>query len=68
MPKINIDINDLKNLLKMEIKENELFEILSLLKCEVETIINNKITIEVTSDRPDLFSCEGIARAIKIYL
>ncbi|MCS7097376.1 MAG: hypothetical protein NZ922_00085, partial [Candidatus Methanomethyliaceae archaeon] len=67
MPKITIDLNDLKKMIGMNLKDDEIIETLSLLKCELEAIIDGKISLEVTSDRPDLFSCEGIARGIRIY-
>lgn len=67
MPKITIDLSDLKKMIGVDLRDDEIIETLSLFKCELETIINGKIILEVTSDRPDLFSCEGIARGIKIY-
>jgi len=33
-----------------------------------EEVVGDEISVEVTSDRPDLFSTEGIARAIRFYL
>ncbi|MCX8182797.1 MAG: hypothetical protein N3D12_06765, partial [Candidatus Methanomethyliaceae archaeon] len=38
------------------------------MKCEIESSNEDEIIVEVTSDRPDLFSSEGIARAIRNYL
>lgn len=41
-------------------------EILQEIKCNIEKIENDKFFVEVTSDRIDFFSAEGIARAIKL--
>ena len=43
-------------------------EILYKLKCDVELSEDGKLLIEVRSDRPDMFSAEGIARAVRMYL
>ncbi|MEM2001455.1 MAG: phenylalanine--tRNA ligase subunit beta [Candidatus Methanomethylicaceae archaeon] len=67
MPTINIDMKDLKRLIGLNLDENTIYDTLSALKCEPEQIVGDKITLEVTSDRPDFFSCEGIARGIRLY-
>lgn len=67
MPTINIDIKDLKRLVGISLDESTIYDTLSALKCEPEEIIGDKITLEVTSDRPDFFSCEGIARGVRLY-
>lgn len=43
-------------------------ETLHKLKCDVELSEDGKLLIEVRSDRPDMFSAEGIARALRMYL
>ncbi len=45
--------------------EEELATALNRLKGEVESISGDDVTFEVTHDRPDLFSVEGIARSLK---
>ncbi|MGC8936262.1 MAG: phenylalanine--tRNA ligase subunit beta [Candidatus Methanomethylicaceae archaeon] len=67
MPTINIDIKDLRRLIGLDLEDEKLIETLSALKCEPEQIAGDKITLEVTPDRPDFFSCEGIARGIRLY-
>lgn len=67
LPKINISISDLKKILKMNISNEEIIDVLPKLKCEIEEVIGDRITLEITSDRADFFSSEGIARGIRIY-
>lgn len=67
LPTIVLNVKDLRNLIGYPIEKETLRETLSSLKCEPETITNDEITVEVTSDRPDFFSAEGIARGIRYY-
>jgi phenylalanyl-tRNA synthetase beta chain len=64
---IEIDKNDLKNLIGKELSDEEIEELLFLLKCE-SVIKGNEITCEMNPDRPDMFSVEGLAREIKGFL
>jgi len=65
MPTINIDIIDLFNLLETSLSEEQLRELLEYTKCEIKEIKGTTATLEVNADRPDLFSVEGLARAIR---
>ncbi|MGC9153570.1 MAG: phenylalanine--tRNA ligase subunit beta [Vulcanisaeta sp.] len=66
MPIINFRRSDLEELLGRYFNSvDELTSILNRLKGEVEEISGDEITFETTHDRPDLFSVEGIARALK---
>lgn len=67
MVSIEIDKNDLLNLIGKKLPDEEIEEVLFLLKCESK-IKENKIEVELTPDRPDMFSVEGIAREIKGFL
>lgn len=64
---IEIEKNDLLNLIGKEIPQEELEELLLLIKVE-PTFSDNKIECELSPDRPDMFSVEGIARAIKGFM
>ncbi len=44
---------------------DKLEEVLFRLKCEVERGEAGEVYVEVNADRPDMFSVEGIARAVK---
>ncbi|MDI6708206.1 MAG: phenylalanine--tRNA ligase subunit beta [Candidatus Thermoplasmatota archaeon] len=67
MPTIAIDLEDLNTLLVRKPSNLELVKILSSLGGEAK-IIDNKLEVEFLSNRPDLFSVEGIARALNSYI
>jgi phenylalanyl-tRNA synthetase beta chain len=61
---IEIDKNDLNGMLGRDLTDQEISETLFMLKMETE-FNKEKITCELNSDRPDMFSVEGIAREMK---
>ena len=65
MPTITIIYEDLLKLIGKKIPLDQLEEILFQTKCQVETINDGEITLEVMADRPDLLSTEGISRELK---
>jgi phenylalanyl-tRNA synthetase beta chain len=66
MPTITINLNDLNSLLGKRLSLEEFREVVFPLKCgQIEGVIGSDITLEVSHDRPDLFSAEGIARELK---
>ncbi|HDI46321.1 MAG TPA: phenylalanine--tRNA ligase subunit beta, partial [Candidatus Methanomethylia archaeon] len=68
MPTITMEIEELNKLVGRELSVEEIASFIERLKGEVEKVEDGEITAEVTSDRPDLFSVEGIARAIRLLL
>ncbi len=68
MPTLTLEYGDLCSLLGTEIPMERLEELLPLIKCEVKEVAGESLTVEVTADRPDLFSVEGIARTLKGFL
>lgn len=68
MPTITYDKKDLLNLIGKKLSNQELEEVLILIKPNVENSTENELTLELTPDRPDLFGVEGLARAVKQYL
>lgn len=68
MPTITYDKKDLLNLIGKKLSDEQLEEVIHLMKTNVEEKNENEITIELTPDRPDLFGIEGLARAVKQYL
>ncbi|MEM1760749.1 MAG: phenylalanine--tRNA ligase subunit beta, partial [Desulfurococcaceae archaeon] len=66
MPVIVVSRRDLERLVGRSLTYEEIFDYLTRLKCEVEKIGEDVIEYEATHDRPDLFSVEGLARAIRI--
>ncbi len=71
MPSVEFTLTDLESLLGrlMPRDVDGLNEILAFVKGDVESIDQGKVTIEVKdSNRPDIWSAEGIAHALKGYL
>ncbi|MCS7103961.1 MAG: phenylalanine--tRNA ligase subunit beta [Thermofilaceae archaeon] len=60
-----MSVFDLSRLVGSEISLDSLQELLPQLKCELERIEGGYVEYEVTHDRPDLFSAEGLSRALK---
>lgn len=65
MPVVEVDIRDLKNL---GVTEEEAETVGEMVKAVVEEREGEIWKFEVTSDRPDMLSSEGIARTIKGFL
>ncbi len=68
MPTITMRYEDLSEVRGRKIPLKELEETLPLIKCEVKSVLNGQITVEVNADRPDMFSTEGVARTLKGFL
>lgn len=68
MPTVTIDLGELLAMLGRPISLDELTDALFTHKCLVESVEGSTITIEVTADRPDMLSVEGIARALRLFL
>ncbi len=70
MPVISFKLWDVERLCKCEIprEPSKLDEILSNLKMGFEGIEDDEITVEVAHDRADLYSAEGIGRALRFFL
>ncbi|MGF3522496.1 MAG: phenylalanine--tRNA ligase subunit beta [Candidatus Bathyarchaeia archaeon] len=73
MPTIDIDYNELKRLLKVDINDDveKLDEILSYVKSEVKFYDKETGTVNIEfkdTNRPDLWSVEGLTRALRSYL
>jgi phenylalanyl-tRNA synthetase beta chain len=68
MPIITFNKKELLKLVGKKLSDRQLEEVISLIKPGVELQTANEITLEVYSDRPDIFGVEGLARAIRSYL
>lgn len=68
MPIITVAKWDLERLLRRSLGKEEIMDLLPRVKCEIEEITNDTITYEAPHDRPDLFSVEGLARALRLIL
>ncbi|MFH0971431.1 MAG: phenylalanine--tRNA ligase subunit beta [Candidatus Micrarchaeota archaeon] len=58
----------LLRLVGRKLNEQQLEEALHQIKAPIDSVEGDELNIEVTGDRPDLLSAEGIARALKGYL
>ncbi|RLE95809.1 MAG: phenylalanine--tRNA ligase subunit beta [Thermoprotei archaeon] len=65
MPVIEVSIRDLERLVGETLSLEELEDLLPRLKCEYEGVEGEYVYYEATHDRPDLFSAEGLSRALK---
>jgi phenylalanyl-tRNA synthetase beta chain len=69
MPTIGVSKRDLLELVgKRSLSDEELAEALEMVKAEVKALGPDEITLEVTADRADMFSVEGVARSLKGFL
>jgi phenylalanyl-tRNA synthetase beta chain len=68
MPVITLHASDLKSLIGRPVPDDQLRAVLPLIKCDIESWEGDEIKVEVTPDRPDLLSTEGIARQLSYWL
>ncbi len=68
MPVINIDLQDLRNLIGEDLPLETFTESVPLLGASIEEIEGDRMTVEFFPDRPDLYSVEGVARALRAFL
>lgn len=68
MPVISIEYDDLIDLLGKDIPMEELTEIIPMMGADIGRIDYTQMDIEFFPDRPDLYSVEGVARALRSYL
>jgi phenylalanyl-tRNA synthetase beta subunit (EC 6.1.1.20) len=68
MPTIKVSLSDISSIAGVELTLDKLREVIEVLKGEVEEVEGGYVSIELNYDRPDLFSAEGLGRAIGVYL
>jgi len=68
LPVIDVEKWDLERLVGKRLSREEILDLLSRVKCEIEVFEGDTISYEAPHDRPDLFSVEGLARAIRSLL
>jgi len=71
MPTIEVDYKDFQNLLGVELPEDkeQLDDLLAYVKGEVKQLTEQELSIEIKdSNRADLWSVEGLARALRGFL
>lgn len=67
MPVVEVQLWDVARVADMDISLDELEMVLTMLKAEVEEANDDTLTYEASHDRPDLYSAEGLGRAVAIY-
>ena len=67
-PVIKVSKKDLESLLGVTLDVPTIYRVLAKLKCEIEALGGDLIEYEANSDRPDLFSVEGLSRALRPWL
>ncbi len=69
MPTIEISKSDLESLLGRKLEDDELEDIFTFVKGELEYVSGDTLKIDIKdTNRPDLWSVEGIARELKGHL
>lgn len=68
MPVINIDIPDLTSLLGREYPMDELLAGIPMIGADAGIPAGDTLPVEFFPDRPDMFSVEGAARALRYFL
>ncbi|HEV8360246.1 MAG TPA: phenylalanine--tRNA ligase subunit beta, partial [Candidatus Thermoplasmatota archaeon] len=67
MPVIQFDVRDLEALLGFKARRDDLLTTIPMLGADVERVEGERWGIEFFPDRPDLYSVEGIARALRAF-
>ncbi|MDP6459870.1 MAG: phenylalanine--tRNA ligase subunit beta [Candidatus Hydrothermarchaeota archaeon] len=69
MPTVECSLSDLRSLLGREIEEKGLEEIVLYIKGELESLNGDEVKLDIKdTNRPDLWSVEGIARELRRHL
>lgn len=68
MPVIKVNYEDLKALCGIKLTPEQLIQKLPMLGCDVESFDGENLFVEFFPNRPDLYSTEGVARALRSFL
>ncbi len=68
MAVVKLNIKELKQLLGFDISTEEIVEKLPMLGCDIEGVEGEYLYVEFFPNRPDLYSVEGVARALRSFL
>ncbi|MEO3993963.1 MAG: phenylalanine--tRNA ligase subunit beta, partial [Desulfurococcaceae archaeon TW002] len=67
MPKVEVRLWDIERIAETPLSLEELVKILEILKNDLEEVRGDTIVYEASHDRPDMFSAEGLGRAVGVY-
>ncbi len=68
MALISIDYHDLVSLMGQEISKEELISTLPMMGSDIDSVEGDVLNVEFFPNRPDLYSIEGVARALRGFL
>ncbi len=68
MPIISMDFNDLLELIGTKLDKDELLSKIGMIGADVARVEGDQLDIEFFPNRPDLYSVEGVARAMRAFL
>lgn len=68
MPVITLDYQDLISLIGQDVLMDELLERIPMMGASLEGVDGDEVSVEFFPNRPDLYSVEGIARALRGFL
>ncbi|MEW5759934.1 MAG: phenylalanine--tRNA ligase subunit beta [Candidatus Thermoplasmatota archaeon] len=68
MPVISIELDELRKLIGRELSLELFLEKIPMMGASIERVEENKIDVEFFPNRPDLYSVEGVARALRSFL
>jgi len=68
MPVITLNYGDLISLIGQDVPMDELLERIPMLGASLEGVEGNEMSVEFFPNRPDLYSVEGVARALRGFL
>lgn len=67
MPKVEVKLWDIERIAETPLSLEELGKILETLKSDMEEVRGDTVVYEASHDRPDMFSAEGLGRAVGVY-
>ena len=68
MAVISMDYHDLISLVGQDISMEELVNILPMMGSDIDSVDGEELNVEFFPNRPDLYSVEGVARALRGFL
>ncbi len=67
MPVINFYFSDFARLSGLDLSQDEFLELVPLIGADVDRVDGEELSVEFFPDRPDLYSVEGVARAMRAF-
>ena len=68
MAVISMSYRDLVNLIGQDISQEELLAMLPMIGSDIDSVDGDEMNIEFFPNRPDLYSVEGVARAMRNFI